>query len=88
MTIAQEHPVDAADNDPPRTLAELNSRITSSKPLVGSDTGCTGRGTDRRILRAARAGEQLRDQAEIGGHLPGRGSLVVIRETKRDIVLM
>lgn len=38
MTIAQEHPVDAADNDPPRTLAELNSRITSSKPL---DAGAT-----------------------------------------------
>lgn len=38
MTIAQEHPVDAADNDPPRTLAELNTLIASSKPLVAGAT--------------------------------------------------
>ena len=45
MTIAQERPVDAADNDPPRTLAELNTLITSSKPLVaGATRGVLGEG--------------------------------------------
>jgi uracil-DNA glycosylase len=66
MTIAQEHPVDAADNDPPRTLEELNSLITSSKPLVaGATRAVLGEGPIGAHI--ALVGEQPGDQEDMQG---------------------
>lgn len=66
MTIAQEHPVDAADNDPPRTLAELNTLIASSKPLVaGATRAVLGEGPIGAHI--ALVGEQPGDQEDMQG---------------------
>lgn len=66
MTIAQEQPVNAADNDTPRTLAELNAHITSSQPLVaGATRAVLGEGPIG--ARIALVGEQPGDQEDVQG---------------------